>query len=239
LSWAAHDFEPYVIQKHLGDKVTIIPLYIGSIGPDLFTKWYVYGVNLFGTRLGTDDPVNFHRGWPGVGFTHSPFFALLVGLACLAITHNKVWSLSLGLGWLAHALTDTLDTNGTMLMFPFSLDRVSIGAWRYASEEGRFGDAIAYYGSLGLVADLVWGVLALLSFRVMQREYFEKVVYNNDPLWAKFSRLFNTQGLLIIYRLGFIYGAGRMVAWLVWVHVVHDNPIDLSWGGPYWVTPIR
>ena len=30
MSWAAHDLEPYAIQKHLGVKVAFVPLVIGS-----------------------------------------------------------------------------------------------------------------------------------------------------------------------------------------------------------------
>ena len=105
--------------------------------------------------------------------------------------------------------------------------------------KGASATLFAYYGSLGVVSDLLWGFLALLSFRVLQRDYFEQYVFNNDPLWPKLRGLFNTQGLLIIYRLAFIYGAGRLIAWMIWVHVLHDNPFDLSWGGPYWVTPYR
>lgn len=238
MSWAAHDFEPYVLQKHFGERVTLVPLYIGSIGPDLFTKWYVYGVNLFGLHLGASDPAHFHRSWPGVGFTHSPAFGLLVGTVVFLLTRNKVWALSLFLGWTAHALTDTLDTNGTMLLFPFSTIRLSFGAWAYAAEQGRFGDAIAYYGSPGLICDVAWGLLALAHWPVFQRTYFEAHVLNVDPLWARLRSVFNMQGLLILYRFAFLYGAARVTAWMIWVHVVHSNAFDFSWGGPYWVAPI-
>ncbi len=33
MSWAAHDLEPYSIQRHLGIKVAFIPLLIGSYSP--------------------------------------------------------------------------------------------------------------------------------------------------------------------------------------------------------------
>ena len=83
MSWAAHDLEPYVIQKHMGKKVAFVPLLIGSYSPDLLSKWFVYGVGLAGWELKADNPAQFHRGWPGVGFTHSLTFGVLVGLLAL------------------------------------------------------------------------------------------------------------------------------------------------------------
>ena len=46
VSWAAHDLEPYAIQKHLGLKLAFVPLLIGSYSPDMMTKWFVYGIHL-------------------------------------------------------------------------------------------------------------------------------------------------------------------------------------------------
>ena len=71
MSWVAHDVEPYVIQKHLGRRIAFVPLLLGSYAPDLATKWFVYGVGVFGVSFKADDPAQFHRGYPGVGFTHS------------------------------------------------------------------------------------------------------------------------------------------------------------------------
>ena len=83
MSWAAHDLEPYAIQRHLGRRVAIIPLLIGSYSPDMFSKWFVYGIDVLGIELKADDPVQFHRGWPGVGFTHSLAFGLVVAALIL------------------------------------------------------------------------------------------------------------------------------------------------------------
>ena len=46
MSWAAHDLEPYVFQRHLGKGVAIsfVAVVLGSWGPDLLTKWLVYGI---------------------------------------------------------------------------------------------------------------------------------------------------------------------------------------------------
>ena len=78
MSWAAHDLEPYAFQRHLGLKMAFVPLLIGSYAPDLATKWFVYGVHLFGWDAKASDPVQFHRGWPGAGFTHSLLFGVVI-----------------------------------------------------------------------------------------------------------------------------------------------------------------
>jgi membrane-bound metal-dependent hydrolase YbcI (DUF457 family) len=239
LSWTAHDFEPYAIQKHLGSRVTLLPLYIGSLGPDLMTKWYVYGVELFGFELKADAPALFHRGWPGAGFTHSPFFGIALALLVFLVSRKGVWAFSLGLGLVAHAVTDILDTNGTMLLFPFSTERISLGAWAYAAEGGRHNDGIAYYSSLGLAADLITLVLVLISWRVLKRSYFESTVYGNDPVMRFAGRWLPMDALMAIYRFGFIFGVTRLTAWILFVHILNTNPFDFGWGGPHWVTPIR
>ena len=51
LSWSAHDFEAYVIQRHLGVRVSLLPLLVGTYAPDAFTKWFVYGANIGPLRL--------------------------------------------------------------------------------------------------------------------------------------------------------------------------------------------
>jgi hypothetical protein len=237
LSWAAHDFEPYALQKHLGSRVTMLPLYIGSLGPDMFTKWYVYGISLFGVEIKADDPALFHRGWPGAGFTHTPLFALVVALLVFALTRKGVWAFSLGLGLFAHAATDIFDTNGTMLAFPITTERVSLGAWAYAAEEGKHLDGFAYYSSLGLAADLAALALALVSWRVLRQSYFYEKVLPNDPVMKLAGRILPASGLLAIYRFGFAFGVSRLVAWMIFAHVLHRNPFDFGWGGPDWVVP--
>ena len=147
MSWAAHDLEPYAIQKHLGLKVAFVPLLIGSYSPDLFTKWFVYGITIFGFELKADNPAQFHRGWPGVGFTHSLVFGMFVGLVLWKLV-NPIWGLSFMIGQWAHSLTDVGDTVGTMLFFPWT-QNIHIGAWAYAGQTGRLTDAGAYFSGLG------------------------------------------------------------------------------------------
>ncbi len=239
VSWVAHDVEPYVIQKHLGRRIAFVPLLLGSYAPDLATKWFVYGVGALGIELKADNPAQFHRGWPGAGFTHSLAFGVLVAFVIYAIGRNRVWAWSFMIGEWAHALTDTADTVGTMLLFPFTTELFSFGAWAYAGQTGRYTDAGAYFSGLGFVWDGVWLICGLLSWRVLTRAYFRSTVAPNDPFWRWAGRHLPESALLALYRGAFFYGACRWVAWLAWAHLLRSFAFDLSWGGPRWVPAIR
>jgi membrane-bound metal-dependent hydrolase YbcI (DUF457 family) len=239
MSWAAHDLEPYVIQKHLGRRIAFVPLLLGSYAPDLASKWFVYGVDLFGLELKADNPAQFHRGWPGVGFTHSLAFGVVLAAIALAVTRKRIWAFSLLVGQWAHALTDIGDTVGTMLLFPFSTDLVAVGAWAYAGQTGRLTDAGAYFSGLGFVWDGIFVVWALLSWRVLTRAYFRETIAVADPFWGWAGRYLSETALLALYRASFFYGICRWAAWLIWAHVVHSYPFDVSWGGPHWVDAVH
>ena len=131
MSWAAHDLEPYAIQKHAGLKLAFVPLLIGSYSPDMMTKWFVYGIRLGPWDLKASDPAQFHRGWPGFGFTHSFIYGVAVGLIIWKLFGSKLWGVSFIVGQAAHALTDTGDTVGTMLLFPWTF-HFHLDAWAYA-----------------------------------------------------------------------------------------------------------
>ena len=136
MSWAAHDLEPYAFQKHLNLKVAFVPLLIGSYAPDMMTKWFVYGVHIGPWDLKATNPAQFHRGWPGFGFTHSFIYGAVIGLLIWKVFGSKLWGVSFIIGQFAHALTDTGDTVGTMLLFPWTF-HFHIGAWAYAGQTGR------------------------------------------------------------------------------------------------------
>ena len=239
MSWAAHDLEPYAFQRHLGGRVAIVPLLLGSYAPDLATKWFVYGIDAFGLDVGADDPVQFHRGWPGVGFTHSLAFGLALALVFLLVFRSRIWALSFLIGQWAHALTDVGDTVGTMLFFPISTATVHLDAWAYAGQTDRLTDAGAYFSGLGWVWDGVWVVYGLLAWRVLTRSYFREVIVPADGFWRWLGRRAPETALLALYRASFFYGSARWVAWLIWAHVLHDFEFDLSWGGPHWVPAAR
>ena len=173
MSWAAHEFENYFIQKHVGLKASFLGIVLGTFGPDLFTKSLVYAA---------DDPAQFHRGWPGVGFSHSFIFGLVFAVAVLAVTRSRSWALGILIGQWAHVATDIADTAGVMPFFPFSTEPVTISMWKHAAAEGRYGDAAAYYSSLGGVWDLFWLVITVTFARVtLRRDYFRSVIVPADP----------------------------------------------------------
>jgi hypothetical protein len=233
LSWAAHDLEPYAIQKHMGLKVAFVPLLIGSYAPDLTTKWFVYGITIFGVKLKADDPTQFHRGWPGAGFTHSLLFGVVIGLILWALV-NRLWGISFVIGQFAHTITDVGDTVGTMLFFPW-VHNFHIGAWAYAGQTGRFTDAGAYFSGLGCMWDLVFVVYGLINWRLLTRSYFRETIVRADGFWTRLGRVVPETGLLTLYRVAFFYGTCRWIAWTIWAHGIHHYPYDLTWGGPHWV----
>jgi hypothetical protein len=234
VSWAAHDLEPYAFQRHLVLKVAFVPLLLGSYAPDLMTKWFVYGITIFGVELKADDPVQFHRGWPGFGFTHSFVFGVLMCLLFWKVFGSKIWGVSFLIGHWAHCLTDTGDTVGTMLLFPWT-HHFNVGAWAYAGQTGRMTDAAAYFSGLGSMWDLVWILYGFYAWRVLTTEYFDKYIFPVDSSWRWMNRLIPRMGLITLYRAAFFYGTCRWIAWTIWAHVLHHYPYDLSWGGPHWV----
>ncbi|HEV3480053.1 MAG TPA: metal-dependent hydrolase [Gaiellaceae bacterium] len=239
MSWAAHDLEPYALQRHFGRKIAIAPLLIGSYSPDMFSKWFVYGIDVLGIELKADNPVQFHRGWPGVGFTHSLLFGVAVAALLLLLTRSRIWALSFLIGHWLHVITDMGDTIGSMLFFPFSTETIGVGAWAYAGHVGRLTDAGAYFSGLGFAFEGIWVAYGLLSWRILTRAYFREIIVPADPFWTWAGRWIPEAALVALYRASFFYGTTRWVAWLIWAHVVHDFPFDLSWGGPHWVDAAR
>lgn len=231
MSWAAHEFENYFIQRHVGVKASFLGIVVGTLAPDLFTKSLVYAA---------DDPAHFHRGWPGVGFTHSLIFGLAFAVVVLALTRSRNWALGILIGQWAHVLTDVSDTAGVMLFFPFSTEPVSISMWKHAAVEGRYGDAAAYYSSLGGVWDAFWLVVTLVfASRVLRSDYFRRVVVPADPhAWAWIHRVLRLPeaGLLMLYRGFLFYGVGRMVSWFLYARLDARTPFQPVWGGPRYVT---
>jgi hypothetical protein len=69
MSWVAHDLEPYVFQRKLGKgaAISFVALVLGSWGPDLVTKWFVYGTNVVGFHLKAADPSSSIAAGPAQG----------------------------------------------------------------------------------------------------------------------------------------------------------------------------
>jgi membrane-bound metal-dependent hydrolase YbcI (DUF457 family) len=232
MSWAAHEFENYFIQKHVGVKASFVAIATGTFLPDLFTKPFVY-------EQSEGQAAHFHRGWPGVGFSHSLMFGFVIAVIILALTRSRSWALGLLIGQWAHVLTDISDSAGVMVFFPFSTENLSIRMWKHAAGEGRHGDAIAYYSSLGGIWDFFWLIMAIVFARnVLRRDYFREVVRPADPrVWDWLGRrLFLTEnGLIVLYRAYFLYGVGRMFGWFFWARFKEHAPWQPVWDGPKFV----
>ena len=89
MSWAAHQFEIYAVQAHLPKKmrgkVSFFGIFLGDFTPDFLSKFWVYGITIGGHHYGADSPHQWHRGWPGMGFTHTMFLGVLIGAALWAV----------------------------------------------------------------------------------------------------------------------------------------------------------
>ena len=139
MSWAAHDLEPYVIQRELGRRVAFVPLLAGSYAPDMTSKWFVYGINLFGLELKADNPAQFHRGWPGVGFTHSLAYGVVIGLLLYLIWRNEVVAYSFVIGqWAQYLLPLVLMTDRDKYVLTQGIAQISVNAGYEADWSGLF-----------------------------------------------------------------------------------------------------
>jgi len=241
MSWAAHQFEGYIAQRHFGKHVAIsyLAIVVGDQAPDFITKYWVYGINLGFAKFGTSNPAQFHRGWPGAGFTHSLLFGVVLAGIVYAFTRNQAWFVGMVIGTSLHVLTDITDTAGTLVLFPLSTENITIGMWKYGAAGGRYRDAAAYYSSLGFVMDAAWFVIALFNWRVLTERYFRTVVRPADPVWGWLGRRMPDIALLALYRAMFFYAGCRVVAWVTWAHAVEHYPWDLRWGGPSFVEGIN
>jgi membrane-bound metal-dependent hydrolase YbcI (DUF457 family) len=252
VSWAAHQFEIYAVHAHLPKKmvgkVSFFGIWLGDFTPDFLSKFWVYGITINGTHYGSSIPHQWHRGWPGMGFTHTMFLGILFALVLWAWRRSRALTVGYLLGFAAHALTDVNDSVGTMLLFPFTTLNWTLQTWAYAAtkEGGKYLDAAAYYSSFGLVMDLFWLGVVLVSWRVLTREYWRTKVVPGDPHgWAALGRVLPERALLALYRATFFYGVARMLSWSIWARWVARPvidgvqrmgfPMDLSWTGPWWI----
>jgi membrane-bound metal-dependent hydrolase YbcI (DUF457 family) len=238
VSWAAHQFEGIALQREVGGRfrISYLGIVAGDQIPDFIAKFWTYGFTINGHHYGASNPARWQRGWPGVGWGHSVILGLILAALVYWRTGNKSFALGMILGLTAHALTDTFDSVGTMVFFPW-VHRFHWNAWRYAAQAGRYRDAGAYYSSLGFVMDAVWlVVVALFCRKMLQREYWRSVVVPADPqTWGWLSRRFPEEALVVFYRVFLFYGLGRFLGWTLWSHVTHHFPWDLHWGGPAWM----
>lgn len=252
MSWAAHQFEIYAVQAHLPrkmrGKVSFFGIFFGDFTPDFLSKFWVYGITINGHHYGSTVPHKWHRGWPGMGITHTLFLGIVFAAIIWGWKRNRAFTIGYLLGFAAHALTDVNDSVGTMLLFPFTALSWTLKTWAYAAtiDGGKYLDAASYYSSLGLVMDLFWMVVVLCSWRIFTREYWRTNIVPADAhAWAALGRWLPERALLALYRATFFYGVCRLVAWSTWAHMVarpvingvehRGYPFDLSWNGPWWL----
>jgi hypothetical protein len=237
LSWAAHDLEPYLLRAKLGGRISLLFCLAGSYSPDIFTKWAVYGFGFYHHDAILSNPVQFHRGWPGAGITHTPFYGVAVAGLIFAFTRNRLWAISFLIGAIAHVLSDTLDSVGIMLLFPFSTWHLHFDLWEYGGEIGRGKDAVAYYTSLGGVWDVFWAVWLLRYWRMFSTRYFRAEIVPTDPLWIWMQRYTGETVMLTAYRSSAFFGYASIIGWYIWalfVNTFHPH-LDLHPGGPHWL----
>jgi membrane-bound metal-dependent hydrolase YbcI (DUF457 family) len=252
MSWAAHQFEIYAVQAHLPKKmrgkVSFIGIFLGDFTPDFLSKFWVYGITIGDRHYGAATPHRWHRGWPGMGPTHTLFLGIVLGLVLWSWKRSRALTVGYILGYAAHALTDVNDSVGTMLLFPLSTLNWTLETWAYAATKagGKYLDAAAYYSSLGLAMDLLWLGVVLASWRVLTREYWRTQIVPADPhIWSWLAKHMPERALLALYRATFFYGLCRLLAWSGWAHVLatpvidgvqrRGYPFDLSWTGPWWL----
>jgi membrane-bound metal-dependent hydrolase YbcI (DUF457 family) len=236
VSWAAHDLEPYLLKVKLGAAISIPFCLLGSYSPDILTKWAVYGLDFSGHHKLVDDPVQLHRGFPGLGFTHTLAFGILIGLLIYKLSGSRLWAFSFIIGNFAHVLSDTLDSVGVMLFFPFSTYHVHFGLWEYVGEQGRQLDGIAYYTSLGGAWDIFWAILLIFNWKVLTTRYYRDRVEPQDPFWPWLQRKTNDTICLAFYRTSAFFGFASIIGWMVYALLVNELHAAFDWsiGGPQW-----
>jgi membrane-bound metal-dependent hydrolase YbcI (DUF457 family) len=235
MSWAAHEFENYLLQKEFSRdrwvKPSFFAIVLGTFAPDLFTKAFVYGAH--------DSAAEVHRGWPGLGFSHSFLFGVVLGVLVLSLTRSRGWALGIVIGQWAHVLTDMADSVGVMLFFPFSTEPVTIGLWTHSMNVGRYGDSAAYYSGPGALWDVGWMVVTLVfARRALTLKHFRDVIVPADArAWGWLQRTFRLpeHALVMLYRGIFFYGLGRMLSWFLYARFNVGVPFEPVWGGPTFV----
>ena len=50
-------------------QISWFAIFFGDFTPDFLAKFWVYGFNYNGHHYGASKPYQWHRGWPGMGFT--------------------------------------------------------------------------------------------------------------------------------------------------------------------------
>ena len=188
MSWVAHDLEPYILQRKLGPAfaISFLAVLIGSWGPDMFTKWFVHGLDFAGLHFQASDPVQFHRGWPGSGFTHSLAFALALAFVVVFLffrdaPNKKVLVLFFFLATASHGALDAMTDGGLGVAFfaPFRGARYFFTFRPIVVSPIGVGSFFSAWGLAVVESELLWVwlpaslvVALVLILRLWAREKF-------------------------------------------------------------------
>jgi membrane-bound metal-dependent hydrolase YbcI (DUF457 family) len=174
--------------------------------------------------------------------THTVAFGVAVAAVLWLWRRNRAVTVGVALGCAVHVVADIGDTAGVMLLFPFSTASFTLHLWAYGATTtgGKYLDAAAYYSSFGVVADVVWLVALLFSWRALTRDHWRAEVVPAEPrLWSRLGTVMPERALLALYRGLFFFGLCRMIAWTLWARLFAEpgfvGPVDLSVEGPWWI----
>ena len=168
-------------------------------------KWFVYGIHIGGWDLKASDPVQFHRGWPGVGFTHSLLYGVVISPPLLAAAREQDLGDQLSdrpVGARDHRhRRHGRDDAALPVDDPHPLRRVGVRGPDRARD--RCGGLLQWSRR---VWDAVWIVYGIFSWRVLTRSYFEQHVFTADEFWSRANKYLPMAALLVVYRAAFFYG---------------------------------
>ena len=182
-----------------------------------------------------DDPVQLHRGFPGVGFTHSLLFGVVLRAIIFLMSRNQMWTFSFLLGAWAHVFSDTLDSVGVMLFWPLTDWHMHLDVWEYVGQAGRKEDAIAYYTSLGGRLGPPLGGLAGAPLAHVHRRALpprDRPPRHASGCWLRTKA--SDPVMLTLYRASAFFGVASIIGWYVWALLVNDFQAAVDWtpGGP-------
>lgn len=146
MCWLAHLTEQFIFKKHAG-RLDLRWLLVGATVPDVF------GLLKVAIYTGLIDHKQHRSGQ--LGTFHTPFFGVLMALGVyLFYLHGAGWrpnlraklmTLSVLVGQWSHIISDSFDSKGCMLFYPFSKTRYPMGFWEYRADRGLVNDFIYFH----------------------------------------------------------------------------------------------
>ena len=146
MSWLAHFTEQVVFKKHM-PKLDLRWLLIGGMAPDALglLKILIY------TRVLEYEQ---HRGME-FGAMHTLFFGFLIaGIVYFYYLRKNnwirndvaiMWSVSVLIGEFSHIISDSFDSKGCMLFWPYLTEQYGIGFWEYRAHYGLSNDFMYFH----------------------------------------------------------------------------------------------